>query len=45
VGRDGHKKRRNEGEHGGCILYSYVKTEKLNLRKLFQKGWRRDEGE
>jgi hypothetical protein len=29
----GHKERLNESEYGGCILY--VKTEELNLLKLF----------
>jgi hypothetical protein len=24
---DRHKERVNEGEHGGCILYSYMKIE------------------
>jgi hypothetical protein len=25
--RGGHKERVNEGEYGGCILYSYMKIE------------------
>jgi hypothetical protein len=31
----GHKERVNEGEYGGCILYSYMKIEEWNLLKLF----------
>jgi hypothetical protein len=31
----GHKDRWNEGEYGGCILYTYMKIEQRNLLKLF----------
>jgi hypothetical protein len=31
----GHKERVNEGEYGGCILYSYIKIKECNLLKLF----------
>jgi hypothetical protein len=35
VGDGRHKEKMNEGEYGGCILYSYLKIEELNLLKLF----------
>jgi hypothetical protein len=34
LGRE-HKKRVKEGEYGGYILNSYMKTEQGNLLKLF----------
>jgi hypothetical protein len=35
----------NEGECGGCILYSYMKIEEKNMLKLFQEGTEEAEGE
>jgi hypothetical protein len=44
VEEGGHKERVREGEYGRCILYSYMKIEEWNLRKLFLEGeWERGE--
>jgi hypothetical protein len=34
-GGGGHKESGNEGEHGRCVLYPYMKTEERNLWKFF----------
>jgi hypothetical protein len=40
--RGGHKKRVNEGEYGGCILYSYMNKRMKPVETVLRRG---EEGE